>query len=668
MGIEIGGTFTDLVAAGPRPVISKVPSVPARPEEGAFAALAASGVPVPDIAELVHGSTVATNAVLERKGARLAFLVTAGFRDILLLQRHDRRRIFDLFYAKPEPLAARGDSFEIPERVGGDGRVALALDVEALEPELMRFLARGYDAVAICLLNGFANPAHEAALAALIRARRPDLPVTCSHEVTREFREYERASTTTIAAFVQPVIDRYLGRIETQLGGQGFRGALSMMQSNGGRVPFAAVRRNAASALLSGPAAGVTGALRHAARAGFGDIITLDIGGTSADVSLVRGGRPVLARGSKIDGLPVLVPMVDIVTIGAGGGSIVWRDDGDMLRVGPRSAGADPGPASYGRGGTEPTLTDAHVLCGRLPEDTKLAGRFALDPAAAQTAFAPLAARLGAPAPEAAESAIRLAESNIVAAIRLVSTERGHDPREFALVPYGGAGPLHAAPIAAELGIDMVVVPPDPGVVSAYGLLAADHVLFETLTRRLKLDAAVGDGVRAAAAELRATLEARAGALGIAGAAEHALTLDMRYAGQAYEIEVPVEIEALAALDTAELTHRFSQAHRRVYQHGSVSGKAVEIVSFRLALRVPQHEEPTLAAPAAGQAAAVRPCRVFDGGAWLEARRLERASMRAGDATDGPAIIVDMTATTYVPPGWRAAAGAGGELVLRRKP
>jgi N-methylhydantoinase A len=359
--------------------------------------------------------------------------------------------------------------------------------------------------------------------------------------------------------------------------------------------------------------------------------------------------------------------MVDIVTIGAGGGSIVWRDDGDMLRVGPRSAGADPGPACYGRGGTEPTLSDAHVVCGRLPGDTRLAGRFKLEPEAASRAFAPMASALGSPLAEAAESAIRLAESNIVAAIRLVSTERGHDPREFALVPYGGAGPLHAAPIAAELGIATVVVPPDPGVVSAYGLLAADHVLLETLTRRVRVDEAAAGAVRDAAEVLRATLRARADELGLAADASWEFALDMRYAGQAYEIEVPLELDALAGLDREELGRRFGSAHRRIYQHGSVSGKAVEIVSFRLALRVPQPEVPPIAvdAPPDGAPPSV-PARLFADGAWREARRVARRAIAPGEGLDGPAIVVDATATTYVPAGWRATGGASGELVLRR--
>ncbi|MGE0719229.1 MAG: hydantoinase/oxoprolinase family protein, partial [Alphaproteobacteria bacterium] len=542
VGVEIGGTFTDLVAFGPDGVsVVKVPSVPSSPDQGAFAALAASGLPLDSIAEFIHGSTVATNAVLERKGARLAFVVTEGFRDILLLQRHDRTRIFDLFYRKPEPLAARADTFTVRERIAGDGTVLEPLDLEAEGARLLEALDAGYDAVAICLLNGFLNPAHERALAAWLAERRPGLRVTCSHVVTGEFREYERATATTMAAFVQPVVDGYLARIEDGLAAGGFAGTCTMMQSNGGRVPFRAIRANPITALLSGPAAGVTGAIRQAGLSGFRDIITLDIGGTSADVALVRDGRPDWSRETKIDGLPVRVPMVDIVTIGAGGGSIVWRDDGGMLRVGPESAGAAPGPACYGRGGERPTLTDAHVLCGRLPGDARLAGTLALDARAAAAAFAPTAADFGRGAVEIAEDAARLADGNIVAAIRLVSTERGRDPRDFALVPYGGAGPLHAARVAEALGVATVVVPPDPGVISAYGLLVADQMLDETRTRRTPLDAAAPAVVQATLRELMASLEGRAAALGLSGAPAWDLSLDMRYVGQAYEIDVAVD-------------------------------------------------------------------------------------------------------------------------------
>ncbi|BBK42234.1 hydantoinase [Allostella vacuolata] len=667
VGVEIGGTFTDLVAFGPDGVsIRKVPSVPARPDEGAFAALKASGLEMGGIGEFIHGSTVATNAVLERKGGRLAFVVTEGFRDILLLQRHDRTRIFDLFYKKPEPLAARADTFTVAERIAGDGSVLQALDLEAAAPALKAQLGQGgYDAVAICLLNGFLNPAHELALAAWIAAELPGLRVTCSHRVTGEFREYERATATTMSAFVQPVVDGYLGRIEDGLARAGFTGRCTMMQSNGGRVPFRAIRDNPITALLSGPAAGVTGAVRQAGLSGYKDIITLDIGGTSADVALVRDGKPDWARETKIDGLPIRLPMVDIVTIGAGGGSIVWADDGGMLRVGPESAGAAPGPACYGKGGTRPTLTDAHVLCGRLPQAARLAGSMTLDAAAAAASFQAVARAFGREPVALAEDAARLADGNIVAAIRLVSTERGRDPREFALVPYGGAGPLHAARVADALGIATVVVPPDPGVISAYGLLVADQMLDETRTRRTPLDENAPDAVRQAWTQLQAALVARAADLGLEGEPEFELSLDMRYVGQAYEIDVAVDIQTIDRLDSATLAAGFAAAHRRIYEHGAVKGKAVEIVSFRARLRLPQGVVPALrlADRTAGPSEAIR---VFEGEGWVDAVRVGRGALTGGTTLAGPAVVTDTTATTYVPTGWSASADAHDNLILRR--
>ncbi|MEE8362386.1 MAG: hydantoinase/oxoprolinase family protein, partial [Gemmatimonadales bacterium] len=330
IGVEVGGTFTDLVAIGAGGIrITKVPSVPSRPDEGAFAALVDSGVPFSEISDLAHGSTVATNAVLERKGFPTAFVTTGGFRDILSLQRQDRTNIYDLRYRKPVPVVKRKDSFEVPERILADGTVALALDEVAVIEKLIPALREGaYEAVAVCLLNSYANPAHEARLREIIALHLPELLVTLSSEVTREFREYERATTTTLGAYVQPVIDRYIGRFAERLSENGFTGRFSIMQSNGGRLPVEGIRRNAISALLSGPAAGVIGATRQAQLSGFEDLITLDMGGTSTDVCLVAGGRPELTNEFTIENLPIRVPMLDINTVGAGGGSIVWLDEG----------------------------------------------------------------------------------------------------------------------------------------------------------------------------------------------------------------------------------------------------------------------------------------------------------------------------------------------------
>jgi N-methylhydantoinase A len=668
VGVEIGGTFTDLVEVSETGVrIVKVRSTPAQPDEGLFNALEAADVELGRLRELAHGSTVATNAVLERKGAHLGLLVTRGFRDLLLLRRQDREVLFDIFYRKPEPLVSRVDTLEVPERVDSRGDVVVPLDLEAFAPVLERFLKDGgYDAVAICLLNSFSRPEHERQVADLVYRLAPDLPVTCSIDVSRAFREYERASTTTLAAYVQPVLDAYLRRIEMRLTASGFAGHFSMMQSNGGRVPAAAIRENCASALLSGPAAGVTGAIRQSARSNVHDIITLDIGGTSADVCLIRRGRPDLTREARIDTLPVLTPMVDIATIGAGGGSLVWIDNGGLMRVGPRSAGANPGPACYDRGGTAPTLTDAHVVCGRIHPDAKLAGTMPINADAARKAFVPLAKAFGLSVEEVASSAIQIAVEAIVSAIRLISTSRGRDPRDYVLVPYGGAGPLHAVDVAEALAIDRVLVPPNAGVLSAYGLLAADYSLYDGVTRRTPVtDAALGS-VTATFDELLSDLNARADRLALGADRRCELILDMRFVGQAYDLAVVVDHAALATMTAADLYAAFIREHENVYRHGGLgTHKPVEIVSFHAGLHVPPAAVPSLADVTGGGIEVPREkVRIFEAGAWREATRVARGAVSSDLA--GPAALEDITATVYVPPGWVARPDDAGNLIIRR--
>ena len=506
VGVEVGGTFTDLVAFEADGVrITKVPSTPSEPHRGAIAALDESGLAMDTAGDLVHGSTVATNAVLERKGARVAFLATEGFRDVLALQRQSRRSIYDIHYRKPAPVVSRRDTFEIPERMGPHGEVVTALDEATAEDRIRRALeGAGYESIAICLLNSYANPVHERRVAEIISERFPGIGVTCSCDVTREFREYERASTTALAAYVQPVIDRYLKEFERELDARSFTGRFSLMQSNGGRLPASGMAENAITSLFSGPAAGVMGAIRQSERSGYRNLITFDMGGTSTDVCLVRDGVPVLTSDAEIDGLPIRTPVLDIVTVGAGGGSIVWRDDGGMLRVGPRSAGAEPGPACYRRGGTEPTITDAHIVRGTVLADTFLGGRMHVDPALAREAFGVLSEQLGRSEEQIADDAVRVAEHNIVRAIQLVSTERGRDPRDYVLVPFGGAGPLHAARVAEVLSIATIVIPPAAGVLSAFGLVASDFVRYESRTVRFPIDeASAADRVREQFAEMR---------------------------------------------------------------------------------------------------------------------------------------------------------------------
>jgi len=666
VGIEVGGTFTDLVAVEGESVrIVKVPSTPKSPDIGALASLKAAGISPGQVGDLVHGSTVATNAVLERKGARVAFVTTRGFRDILMIQRHDRRRVYDLHYAKPAPVVRRRDCFEVGERIGPEGIVVAPLDERDVVANLVPQLQRGqYGAVAICLLGAYANATHEEALRELLQRSLPGVFVTCSSDVIREFREFERASTTSLAAFVQPVIDRYLDRLSGALETSGFKGRFSLMQSNGGRLPASGMRRNAITALFSGPAAGVVGAIRQAGRSGFGNLITFDMGGTSTDVCLIAGGRANVAAETEIDGLPVRTPVLDIVTVGAGGGSIVWVDDGGMLRVGPESAGADPGPACYGLGGKRPTLTDAHLIRGTIRAEGFLGGGMKIDRDAAYAVFKPLAEQFERSVEDLAASAIRLANANIVRAIQLVSTERGRDPRDYALVPFGGAGPLVAAQIAEDLGIDTILVPPNPGVLSAYGLLAADYTKVESATRRFPVDDEAPAKVHRAFHEMRERLAMHFKELGLDGPVQLTLSADMRFVGQAFEVTVDLPVERLDSLTAASLHHAFGEEHQRVFFHGAAADRKVEIVSFRLAMARPLDNLPPFR-EVRGEAKAPGRLRVLETTGELDCALVPSSALKAGSTVEGAALVEGYSSSSYIPPRWRAQLDAHDNLVVR---
>ena len=670
VGIEVGGTFTDLLSLDEAGQVRfvKVPSVPRRPDEGAYAALAGAGIDAADIHELVHGSTVATNAVLERRGARVAFVTTRGFRDILSIQRHDRHLVFELAYEKPAPIVAPCDCFEVAERILSDGSVETALDLAEADRSLIPALAaRGYEAVAICLLNAYANPAHERALADLVGRRLQHVVLTCSSETAPEFREYERASTTVIAAHVQPVISEYLERFERHLASRGFSGNFSLMQSNGGRLPSTGMRRNPVTALFSGPAAGVMGAVRQSVQSGFTDLITFDMGGTSTDVCLIQDGEPELTGQSSIDGLPVRTPLFDIVSVGAGCGSTVWVDDGGMLRVGPQSAGADPGPACYGRGGDRPTITDAHIIQGTIRPDAFLGGAMSIDEQASHRVFEDIAGHFDLPLPEMADSAIRLADANIVRAIQLISTERGRDPRDYVLVAFGGAGPLHAARVAEDLDIETILVPPYAGVLSAYGLLASDYRLFETRTRRMLVDGKAPAVIRDTVGEMRNRIDEQLRDMGLSNDdCFMNLTLEMRFVGQAFEVPVDIDPEGLDELTMHGLLDAFIDAHQRVYLHGATNRNAAEVVSFRLGAVSPVEQVPGLRESHGEIHARTSRHRIFDGRESVDCKLVRRATLSPGRGLDGPGIVDDVTSTIFVPAGWRAEVDDHENLIIRR--
>ena len=668
VGIEVGGTFTDLVMSDGKNIkTAKVPSTPASPDEGAMLALKAAGLKLDEISELIHGSTVATNAVLERKGGRVCFFVTQGTKDLLLIQRHDRRAIYDLQYQKPSPVVPRHHIYEINERIAADGKIVTDLDSEVTSNLVKDILEQeNFDSVAICFLHSYLNPIHERALSDIISALYPEMPITCSCDVAREFREYERASTTTLAAYVQPVVAGYINRFSEELARRGFQGKFSIMQSNGGRMPAAAITKNAITALFSGPAAGVVGAIRGKGSTPYTDIITLDMGGTSTDVALVSNDQAELTPMTMIDGLPVKTPVVDIVTVGAGGGSIAWVDDGGLLRVGPQSAGATPGPACYGRGGKLPTVTDAHLVRGTLQADSFLGGKMSVDLAAASHVIGEIAKKFNVELAEMADNIIRVAEANIVRAIQQVSTERGSDPREFALVPYGGAGPLHAARVAEDLNIDTVVVPPNAGVLSASGLLLSDYVHYRSQTKRLLLNEKNLNSIKSNISSLTTEAKEYLMKLGIQTNKKIETSLEMRYVGQAFEVPVKLTETDVRNISLPLLQKRFTEAHHKIFEFSKPEGDPVEIISIRVGAG---EKTPEFAVQHDNEDIDIDPniskVDIVERGILSETTTLSRTDL-TGRTVSGPVLVRDESSTVYVPFGWQVRLDEFYNIVLKR--
>jgi N-methylhydantoinase A len=660
-GVEIGGTFTDLIWLKPDGTLgfAKVPSTPDAPERAALAALERAGIEPAALPELVHGSTVATNAVLTRCGARTAFITTRGFRDILELQRHDRwGNIYDVFYRKPQPLVPRDLAFEVTERLDASGEVVTDLGEDSVRAALDAAQAAGAESVAVALLHAWKNPVHEQRLAEIAAEHAPELPLTLSSDVLPEFREYERASTVVMSAYVRPVMERYLAGLLHSLHERDFSGSLSVMQSSGGVLPAEAAGRQAIRTLLSGPAAGVIGAATIARMARERDVITIDMGGTSTDVALLRDGRPLLTRESKIDRLPLGVPMIDITTVGAGGGSIARVDSGGLLDVGPGSAGADPGPACYGRGGSQPTVTDANVVLGLLRPEHFLGGEMLLEPDLARGALASLG--ISDSPEEIAAQVVRVVDANMTQAIRLVSTERGIDPASYTLVPYGGAGPLHACRLAEALGIRRVLVPPFPGLTSAYGLLVADLVVDIAQTDILGSPDGTAIEDRFAALDDRLTLALREQGLPDDGWRVEA-SIDMRYSGQAYELVVPVE---RPVSDVAAVTAHFHDLHSLRYGV-TRPNDAVQAVTWRLRASRPVPDLPLPRSPATGNPGPeLANVTLTDGPASIPF--YDRSTLPLGFSITGPCVIEEPTATTFVPDGWTLTVDEHGCLVVTR--
>ncbi len=679
VGIDTGGTFTDFVVLGAgEPRIHKVPSTPDDPARAVIEGLGElAGFDIPafdaaarDAASIVHGSTVATNALLERRGARVVLITTAGFEDVIEIGRQARSAIYDLDVTKAPPLVPPERRLGARERVGPDGDVLAALEAEEVErllTEVDRLLsgtpAAGPDAaavgaaapmaVAVCLLHSYAHPEHEAKLADALRARGPKTFVSVSHEVLPEFREYERTSTTVVNAFVGPVMSRYLGRLAESLDPDRVR----IMSSNGGVSTLAAAGRLAVHTILSGPAGGAVGGFEVGRAAGHPNVITFDMGGTSTDVSLCEG-RLTRTSETVIGDLPIRVPVIDVHTVGAGGGSIAYRDPGGALRVGPESAGADPGPVCYGQGGERATVTDAHVYLGRLPPDHFLGGTRRLEVAPVERAIEALARELGIEPRGAAEGVIRVANATMERAIRVISLERGYDPKDFTLVCFGGAGALHAADLARVLGLPRVLVPPAAGTLSALGMLLAEPIRDYSQTLMVPAEGAEAGTLERAFEGLEDRARRELSADGLPPEkTRFERSLELRYAGQGYELAVPYD-EGFAV--------SFHAAHERRYGYADPE-RACEVVNVRVrattSVEKPAFRERDLGEEDPG-AAVLGEHRFVYAGEEHAGLVMDRERLAPGNTFSGPAIVVEYSTTTVVPPGAAGAVDRFGNLLL----
>ena len=649
LGVDVGGTFTDLVAViDGRLVTAKVPSTAHDQSDAVMACLRAADVEPDRVAAFVHGTTVATNALLERKGAPTALITTEGFRDIIEIGRQNRPSLYDLTRDRPAALVPRDLRFTVAERMGPDGP-ARSLDDSSLGAVVDEIARSGVESVAVCLLFSFLHPEHERRVGEALSAVLEDAHVSLSSEVLPEVREYERFSTTVADAYLAPKLGGYLANLGRRVTAAGMPPPL-VMQSSGGAVDVATARRRAAACVLSGPAGGVVGAAHVAAASGYRDVLTFDMGGTSTDVAVVASGVVQTTTEAVVAGVPIRFPMVDVHTVSAGGGSVAWSDAGGALRVGPASAGADPGPAGYGRGGKKPTVTDANLVLGLLGDGAQLGGDVTLRRDLALDAIGTLGASLGIDSLEAAAGVVRVADAEMVRALRVISVERGLDPRDFVLVAFGGAGPMHACDVAEELESHKILVPRASGVLSALGLALSD-------VRRDYVNPWVGplqDGSEDALDAAFVDMEKRA-SRDLEGCRCERY-VDLRYRGQSFELTVGAERGELAA--------RWHEVHE--YRYGyRMESEDIEVVALRVVASVPTHP-PALREHGAVRSPSTQWRRVRFGSEWVDAPVLSRAAMGRGSDVEGPAIVELDEATCVVRPGWGGEVDAVGNLVLER--
>jgi len=668
-GVDTGGTFTDLVLydeSSGEIRMSKVSSTPGEPSRAVFDSFAKAGLSTSDISYFVHGTTVATNALIERRGANVALLTTDGFRDILRIQRVTRPNHFDLHWVKPRHFVPRAHCVGVRERVLRDGSVLIPLDEPALRAEIEHLRDGGdIDAIGVSYLFSFVNPDHELRTRELIAELWPEAHVSLSHEVLPRWREYERTSTTVLDAYLKPLMGSYMSRLEKECDERGID-QLLILRSNGGVMTPAKAKEQPVALVRSGPSGGIMASASLGRRLALGDLIACDMGGTSFEACLLPGSEPAFTNLEELEyGVPIALTMVDARAIGAGGGSLAWVDPAGILKVGPRSAGADPGPACYGRGGTQATVTDANVVLGRLAPEFLLAGDLELGIDAAQAAIDELAGVLGLSRDRVAQGIVDVANSNMAQALRLVSTDRGYDPRGSTLVAYGGAGPLHACELARALQMKQVVVPLYPGAFSAFGALLADTRFDYTQTRWMRMSRLDVEAAR----DVFAALEQRAAddfrAEGFSEAPQLVRSIDMRYVGQNWELNVAMPGGELTADDFAAATELFEAEHERFYGY-SIPGEELEMLTFNVAAVGTRHtvELPRLERGGRPEPVARRPVTFGVEDGPVETAVYRRDDFGAGAEVAGPAVIGQVDATTLLPPGASARVDDYGNLVI----
>jgi N-methylhydantoinase A len=693
LGVDIGGTFTDgalVDEATGEVLIVKVPTTPADPAAGFMAAveraLQRSHSTPEALRLLVHATTVATNALIEGKIARVGMITTRGFRDVLEIGRQIRSRLYDVHLTKPRPLVSRRWSFEVGERLDASGTVLEPLDVAGVRQAVRQLKAEGVEAIVCCFLHAYINPTHERQAADIIRVEYPEAFLSISSEVCPEFREYLRASTTAVNAAVMPIVSRYLEALESRLHNRGIAAPFYVMQSAGGVMSVQSAKQRPVYMVESGPAAGVIAAGALASLHGYGNVISFDMGGTTAKVGLIREGRPQLSTEFEVggqaitpigegrsSGYAVRTPVIDLVEVGAGGGSEAWIDAGGALRVGPRSAGAVPGPVCYGQGGTAPTITDANLLLGRLNAEFFLGGEIALDLEASRHALLTRCGQpLGLDPLQAASGVVDIANAHMTAAIRLISVQRGYDPRDFVLVAFGGAGPLHANALARELGIPTVLIPPSPGIASALGMLMTDLTHEFVATRRQLLAGLDPAALVALFSAYEVEGETRLACEGIAPAQQRLLrTVDLRYRGQSHELTVPVPAGSLTLQDLQGIEAQYHEAHARAYGYAAREDP-VELINVRLTA-IGVSPKPRLKAlpPSTGDNRQAikgqRPVWFDETAGFATCPVIDRYRLCWGDRIAGPAVIEELDSTTIVHPAYEAQVDQHGNLLLQRR-